>query len=103
VRSLGGSGGDGAGNGVGGLPFFPDDMADSCHGRARLMRPDQFIVFAKKGREGIAIEQDDDWWKQRIAILWRAGVGVTLGKPKSMGENLSEKRAARLETARPKD
>jgi hypothetical protein len=67
------------------------------------MRPDQFIMFAKKGREAVAIEHDNDWRKQRIAVFCRAGVGVTLGKPKSMGENLSEKRAARLETARPKD
>jgi hypothetical protein len=39
----------------------------------------------------------------RIAFLWRAGVGVTLCKPKTMGENLSGNRAARLETARPED
>jgi hypothetical protein len=32
--------------------------------------------------------------------LWRAGVGVTGRKPKTMGENLSGNRAARLETAR---
>jgi hypothetical protein len=49
------------------------------------------------------LEHDDDWWKHRIAVLCRAGVGVTLCKPKTMGENLTGNRAARLETARPED
>jgi hypothetical protein len=39
----------------------------------------------------------------RIAVLWRADVGVTGRKPKTMGENLSGKQAARLKTARPED
>jgi len=49
------------------------------------------------------LEHDDDWWKHRIAVLCRAGVGLTLCKPKTMGQNLSGNRAARLETARPED
>jgi hypothetical protein len=49
------------------------------------------------------LEHDDDWWKHRIAVLCRAGVGVTGCKPKTMGENLSGNRAARLKTARPED
>jgi hypothetical protein len=46
---------------------------------------------------------DDAWWKHRIAVLWRASVGVTLCKPKTRGETLSGNRAARLVTARPED
>jgi hypothetical protein len=42
--------------------------------------------------EGPWLKHGDDWWKHRSAILWRAGVGVTLCKPKTMGENLSGKR-----------
>jgi hypothetical protein len=49
------------------------------------------------------LKHDDDWRKHRIAFLCRADVGVTLCKPKTMGEYLSGKRAASLETARPED
>jgi len=48
-------------------------------------------------------EHEDDWWTHRIAFLCRADVGVTGGTPKTTGGNLSGNRAARLETARPKD
>jgi hypothetical protein len=49
------------------------------------------------------LEHDDDWWKHCIAVLCRADGGLTLCKPKTMGENLSGNRAARLETLRPED
>jgi succinate dehydrogenase/fumarate reductase iron-sulfur protein len=54
-------------------------------------------------RRSVPLDHDADWWKHRIAFLCRAGVRVIGCKPKTMGENLSGKRAARLETARPED
>ncbi len=89
--------------------------------RARAGEPHAFPVPARRGdpfpRIGkifpaggrpdcffsTLLDHDDHWWNHRSAVLWRADVGVTGCKPKTRGENLSGRRAASLETARPED